>query len=247
MRCTDRNRSNNRSTAFRPVSGEDSFACHTRVVRRISILLALVLALALLIAPVAAVDAPFLSLLKNPQVTPVGTADLKLSENGTLVTASASLIDAESYLLVMPGILGEDVALEKVSNLTLINETGVTVEPKNSKGVLTFPKGNYTLTYTFPVVDGYIHQKFPTDYSARVTLPNPYTTGHLIMGTAGDGVVTKNENSTVVTFNKTKSISIKIYEDNRVPILYLFLAGWVVIFGLAFSRYLRIKKRREKI
>lgn len=175
------------------------------------------------------------------------TADFTVSENGTVLYAEAAFFGS-SYLLVMPGILGEDVAAEGVYNLVLTAEDGTVVEPKNTKGTLTFPEGNYTLTYSLPISGGFVYAKFPTAYDVTVTLPEPYTTGHLILGTVSSGgVILKEDDKTVVTFNQTKALSLTFYEENREPILYLFLAGWLVVFALAYLRYRKIKKSRLKI
>ncbi|MBE6506781.1 MAG: hypothetical protein E7Z72_02490 [Methanocorpusculum parvum] len=175
------------------------------------------------------------------------TADFRVSENGSVLFAEARF-SGSSYLLVTPGILGEDVALETVNNLVLVSVDGTVVEPKNTKGTLTFPEGDYTLTYDVPISGGFIYAKFPEFYNVTVTLPEPYTTGHLILGTVSSGgVVAKEEGKTVVTFNQTKAASLTFYEDNREPILYAFLAGWLVVFALAYLRYRKIKKNRLKI
>ena len=175
------------------------------------------------------------------------TADFTVSENGSVLYAEAKF-SGSSYLLVMPRLLGEDVALEDVRNLTLTDENGTVVEPKNTKGTLTFPEGNYTLTYSLPITSGFVYAKFPTAYNVTVTLPEPYTTGHLILGTvSGGGVISADAEQTVVTFTQTKAVSLTFYEENREMILYAFLAGWLVVLALAYMRYRKIKKNRLKI
>ncbi len=175
------------------------------------------------------------------------TADFTVSENGSVLFAEARF-SGSSYLLVTPGILGEDVALETVSGLTLISEDGTVVEPKNTKGTLTFPEGNYTLTYEVPISAGFVYAKFPEFFDVTVTLPKPYTTGNKILGTVSSGGIIKEDaEKTVVTFNQTKVASLTFYEDNREPILYAFLAGWLVVLSLAWMRYRKIKKNRMKI
>ena len=175
------------------------------------------------------------------------TADFTVSENGSVLFADASF-SGSSYLLVTPGILGEDVELETVSNLTLISEDGTVVEPKNTKGTLTFPEGNYTLTYEVPISAGFVYAKFPEFFDVTVTLPKPYTTGNKILGTVSSGGIIKEDaEKTVVTFNQTKVASLTFYEDNREPLLYAFLAGWLVVLALAWMRYRKIKKNRLKI
>lgn len=175
------------------------------------------------------------------------TADFTVAENGSVLYAEAQF-SGSSYLLVSPGFMGEDVAVENVFDLTLTAEDGTVVEPENSKGKLTFPDGNYTLTYSLPISGGFVYAKFPTEYDVTVTLPAPYTTGHLILGTVSSGgVITKEEDKTVVTYNQTKAVSLTFYEDNREPILYAFLAGWLVVLALVYLRYRKIKKNRLKI
>lgn len=175
------------------------------------------------------------------------TADFTVAENGSVLYAEAQFFGS-SYLLVSPGILGEDVEAEGVADLLLTAEDGTVVEPKNSKGTLTFPEGNYTLTYSLPISGGFIYVKFSDEYDVTVTLPAPYTTGHLILGTVSSGgVITKEEDKTVVTYNQTKAVSLTFYEDNREPILYAFLAGWLVVLALVYLRYRKIKKNRLKI
>ena len=175
------------------------------------------------------------------------TADFTVSENGSVLFAEARF-SGSSYLLVTPGILGEDAALETVGSLTLISEDGTVVEPKNTKGTLTFPEGNYTLTYEVPISAGFVYAKFPEFFDVTVTLPKPYTTGNKILGTVSSGGIIKEDaEKTVVTFNQTKVASLTFYEDNREPVLYAFLAGWLVVLALAWMRYRKIKKNRMKI
>ena len=175
------------------------------------------------------------------------TADITVAENGSVVYAEARF-SGSSYLLVTPGLLGEDVAAENVRDLTLVNESGVAVEPKNTKGTLTFPEGNYTLTYSLPISGSFVYGKFADEYDVTVTLPKPYTTGHLILGTVSSGgVISKEENKTVVTFNQTKAFSVTFYEENREVILYAFLGGWFILLGAVYLRHRKIKKNRLKL
>ncbi len=189
----------------------------------------------------------FLAVILLAAPAAADSADFTVAENGSVLFAEARF-SGSSYLLVTPGLLGEDVAAEDVFDLTLTAEDGTIVEPKNSRGTLTFPEGNYTLTYSLPVSGGFVYAKFPAEYDVTVTLPKPYTTGHLILGTvSGGGVISKEADKTIVTYNQTKVVSLTFYEENREPILYLFIAGWLVVLALAYLRYRKIKKNRLKI
>lgn len=175
------------------------------------------------------------------------TASFTVSENGSVLYVNAQLVNQDSYLLVMPGFLGEDAELTNVQNLTLTAENGTVIEAVKSKTKLTFPKGNYTLSYSTKIEGGLVYAKFPEEYNAIVYLPNPYTTGHLILGSAGSGVITQMNDDTIVTFKNTKAISMNFYDKGREPILYWFIAGWFVILVAVLIRHMRIRKQQTKI
>ncbi|MDO5846119.1 MAG: hypothetical protein Q4Q04_04250 [Methanocorpusculum sp.] len=175
------------------------------------------------------------------------TAAFTVSENGSILSVDAKLVNQDTYFLVMPGFLGEDAELTNVQNLTLKDENGTIVETKQTKTKLTFPKGNYTLTYSTKIEGGLVYAKFPEPYNAIVHLPDPYTTGHLILGSAGSGAVTPMDDGTVVTFKNTKAISMNFYDKGREPMLYWFIAGWLVVLGFVLIRHLRIRNQQTKI
>ncbi|WP_319379224.1 DUF5803 family protein [uncultured Methanocorpusculum sp.] len=155
-----------------------------------------------------------------------------VSDDGTVLTANVTLINQNTFQLVKPGFLGEEVALS-VDNLTIQNESGVIEYTQNGKTV-TFPAGNYTLTYSANIENGLVYLKYAEPYNVSVYLPERFQTGYLILGTVGTGgVVSSSDNSSygsMVTFENTTTASFTFYDDVREPLLYIFLGVWGVVF-----------------
>ena len=171
------------------------------------------------------------------------SAEYFVSEDGTVLTANATLINQSTFLLVKPGFLGEEIALP-VDNLTIQNESGIVEFTQNGKTV-SFPAGNYTLNYSAKIENGLIYLRYAEPYNVSIYLPEKFQTGHLILGTVGNGgVVSSSDNSSygsMVTFENTNTASLTFYDDVREPLLYLFLGIWGVVFVIAGVRYFRLK------
>jgi hypothetical protein len=171
-----------------------------------------------------------------------------VSDDGTVLTANATLINQSTFLLVKPGFLGEEVALS-VNNLTIQNESGIVEFTQNGKTV-SFPAGNYTLNYSVKIENGLVYLKYVEPYNVSVYLPARFQTGHLILGTVSNGgVVSSSDNSSygsMVTFEDTTTASLTFYDDVREPLLYIFLGIWGVVFIIAGVRYLRLKRKPMK-
>jgi len=171
-----------------------------------------------------------------------------VSEDGTVLTANATLINQSTFLLVKPGLLGEEVALS-VDNLTIQNESGVVEFTQNGKSV-SFPEGNYTLNYSTKIENGLIYLRYAEPYNVSIYLPEKFQTGHLILGMVGSGgVISPSDNSSygsLITFENTTIASLTFYDDVREPLLYLFLGVWGVVFIIAGLRYIRLKRKPIK-
>ena len=114
-----------------------------------------------------------------------------VSENGTLLAAEITMVDQDSYILSSPGFLGEGAEL-KANNITLTAENGtvMNVTMRNSLE-MSFPKGNYTLTYTVPVSDNTVYAVYPAPYNVTVYLPKGFATNHPILGSVSHGGETR--------------------------------------------------------
>lgn len=227
MCSSDRNRRNNRSIAF-------------------SVVTALVVAVLLFATPVVANTAEYV-VNENGTVLNANTAEYVVNENGTVLNANISMIRQNEFWLVKLGFFGSDEALE-VKNLTFKDESGNNATYEKSGYKLLFEKGNYTLSYEAPLSGHFIYAKYPNTYNASVFIPKPYTTGHLVLGTASTGgKINETPKGTEVVYDNAKYISITFYESNRPFVLYVFLGVWGAVMLLLLIRHKRIKKRVGKI
>ena len=173
------------------------------------------------------------------------TAYYTVAPNGSVVDADISFTGMDTFYLLMPGFLGEETELTGIKNLTLTNESGAVVTPKNNKGTYTFPSGNYTLQYTAPIADSSLYLRYAAPFNVTVYLSDPYTTGNQILGKPSTGgIVTTDNTTTVVTYTDTKQASIPFYDKNRPLYLGIFIGAWLFIFIICIWRYKALKKRQ---
>ena len=185
-------------------------------------------------------------LLATP-IAAANTADYTVSTDGKTVSAVLTLDNQNIFYIQNPGIFG-DTAVDDITDLKLIRDDGTDVSPINSNGTYTFEKGNYLLTYTAAVDANTIYGKYPAKFDVSVTLPEPYTTGHLILGTVqNNGIITKEGTNTVITYAQTNSAQLTYYDKNREWMLYTFLGIWAVFCIIFLSRYLRLRKKQKII
>lgn len=193
------------------------------------------------------ISAVFLIALLAVVPATANSAEFFLSEDGKTLSVNATLTEQSSYTLVKQGFLFQDEALS-VNDLVILDADGNTVDYTVSKSTVTFPKGDYTLTYTQNVSDNLIYAKFPDVYEVKVYLPAKYATGHVVLGTVGSGgtvsVSDNPEYKTLVTYPQTKTVEVKFYEDGREVWLYGFLGIWLVVLIIVYARYRSLKNRR---
>ena len=231
MHTTNRDRPDHRSTAL----------------RLIGIGLIGLAVLFLLAAPAVADDVAAGNPVEN-------TAVYTIAEDGKSFSADIYFSDLDTFLIVAEGLfwgLGGDAELKGVTDIVLTNtDTGEVVTPKVTNGVLTFPKGNYHLTFTAPIEGGLfggnsLYLKYPAKFDVTVYIPDPYTTGHLVLGKINEGgVVSHTDSGTVVTYTGIEKTTVPFYDKSREMLLYVFAGIWVLILIIAIVRYRSLRKRQ---
>jgi len=187
-----------------------------------------------------------LLLLAAPAMA-ANTAEYTVSPDGKTVSVVQTFENQNTFYILNPGIFG-DSAANKVTDLILTRDDGTIVTPKNNNGTYTFDKGNYILSYTVPIEGNTIYAKYPTKFNVKIVIPDPFTTGHLILGTVQNGgQISKSGTDTIVTYTDTEKIQVTIFEKNREGILYVFLAIWAIVCIIVFIRYRNLKNKQIKI
>ncbi|HJJ48508.1 MAG TPA: DUF5803 family protein [Methanocorpusculum sp.] len=176
------------------------------------------------------------------------SAEFVVSENGKLLNVTAHLVQQSTFTLVKPGFFQDEALTPK--NFSLTDANGTAVEYKVSKSTVSFPKGDYTLSYTQEISDSTVYAKFPVAYSAKVYLPAKFRTGHPVLGTVSAGGVISGSDKegfgTMVTYANTKTVDVKFYEQGRDMWLYGFLGVWGVVLLIVYGRYRMYRKRSLK-
>ncbi|MDV0441943.1 DUF5803 family protein [Methanorbis furvi] len=182
-----------------------------------------------------------------------------VSEDGSTLFAEASLVNQSGYLLMSPGFIGEGGEL-KANNVTLTAENGTVVNTtKKNSMELTFPEGNYTLTYDAPIDGNLIYAQYLVPFNTTVLLPPEFHTNNLILGPVRDGGVTYTGDEaaalleemsvdsanygTVVVWTESKDVEMRFYPVSYDTFFPIFVVVWLVIFGIAGYRYWRLRRK----
>lgn len=180
--------------------------------RRRPALATLCLALILICAPAAAEEATF-------RVLPGGTA----YEASIVVTGS-------EHTLWSPGVLGERVPLQ-VEDLKVLGPDGPVEYQDAGRGVITFPEGNYTITYRAPVRDNYLVAALDKPYAITISLPEGFDVRNPLIGMISPGgTISSGPNGTTeVSWDQIAVAEVRFYSPEREILLITFGTIWLTI------------------
>ena len=180
--------------------------------RRGPALAALCLALILTCTPVAAEEAAF-------QVLPDGTA-----------YAASVQVTGTEHTFWTPGTLGERVPLQ-VEDLRVLSPSGPVEYQEAGRGVITFPEGNYTLTYQAPVRDNHFVAVFDAPYTVTVTLPEEFDVRNPLIGmVSSGGTISSGPNGTTeVAWEGVTVAEVRFYTPDREMLLGAFGTIWLAV------------------
>ncbi len=195
--------------------------------RRGPALAALCLALILISVPAAAEEAAF-------RVLPDGTA----------CEASVQVTAASEYTFWSPGLMGERIPLQ-VEDIAVLGPGGPIDYRDRGRGVITFPEGNYTITYRAPVRDNYLVAIFDKPYTITVSLPEGFDVRNPLIGMVSpDGVASSGSNgTTVIAWNRANTMEIRFYAPEREVLLTTFGTIWLSVAIVLLLPYFITRKR----
>ncbi len=196
--------------------------------RRGPALVALCLALILICTPVAAETAAF-------QVLPGGTA----------YEASIEVTGSE-HAFWSPGLMGERVPLQ-VEDIEVLGASGPVEYQDTGRGVITFPEGNYTITYRAPVRDNHLVAAFDTPYAITITLPEGLDVKNPLIGMISPGgtISSRPNGTTEVVWNQVTVAEARFYSPEREILLTTFGTVWLAV-ALVLILPLILSRRRER-
>jgi hypothetical protein len=176
-------------------------------------------------------------------------ADYRIAENGTAYNGTVELEQTEVYVFAEPGVLGEQVPVE-VSGIRLVAPHGTEVAYEDyGRAGISFPKGNYTLSYAGDIKDSQLLQVYDRAYRANVTLPAGYGVTNPVLGgySPGANVTALPDGSTVVSWKSTREGRVRFYDPARESLLWFFATTWAVVAVVLLFPFLaeRLSRRRE--
>ncbi len=111
--------------------------------------------------------------------------------NATSYAAQVEITDTSTYQFANADLLGENIPVN-VTNVSLIADNGTPVNFNGSAewmapSIITFPKGNYTISYETSLQDNQIQGSFLEPYNVSVFLPVQYDVRNPLLATLSPG------------------------------------------------------------
>ncbi|MCA1915380.1 DUF5803 family protein, partial [Methanospirillum hungatei] len=100
------------------------------------------------------------------------TFSATVDKDGKGYSAVVLVNNTDRYELIQPGMVGERIPLE-TKNLTVRNETDI-LPLTPDRGILTFPKGNYSISYEAMVNANTMQFLFTEPANVTVSIPRPF-------------------------------------------------------------------------
>jgi hypothetical protein len=163
--------------------------------------------------------------------------------DGTAYEASVEVTGSE-HAFWTPGLMGERVPLQ-VEDIEVLGPSGPVEYKDAGRGVITFPEGNYTVTYQAPVRNNHLVAAFDDPYAVTVTLPEGLDVRNPLIGMISPGgVVSSGTNGTAeIAWNRTTGVEVRYYTPDREILLTTFGTIWLAV-ALTMLLPLLLSRRR---
>jgi hypothetical protein len=177
---------------------------------------------------------------------PAGAAAVfTIAENGSSYTATIDLNLTDTYPFMETGALGEQIPAQ-VTNISLYNASG-SVPFQRDQTKITFPNGNYTISYQGTLRDDHILLALPDLTSAEVHLPAGLDVRNPLIGQVSPGgkVSVDDQGLVSIHWDRTGYVEVRYYDPTRESILYMFANIWGVVAIVLLTPYLLMRRRQH--
>ena len=180
------------------------------------------------------------------------SADYLIFPNGTAYRATIEIADSSRYEFVDTGMLGEPTPLtageiQLMGNCSpcLFNKTGPSFT--SNVMVLTFERGNYTVSYVSPLRDNHIQASFKSPYHVNITLPQEFNVKNPLLAgiSPGANITHYPDNTTLIQWDKTLSVDLRFYDQDREMLLFFFLQFLGIIAVVMLLPFLLTMRKKE--
>jgi len=173
-------------------------------------------------------------------------AEFSIYENGTGYSAAIELQDADRYQFNRPGLLGEPVPTT-VRDIRLTDASGsVSFEqPRDSE--ITFAKGDYLLRYEGDIEGNSFSAVLHEPYNVTVHLPSVFNIKNPLLGYVSRGGSSRIEdNKTIITWESTRYVEIRYYDEIREIILIAFGTIWIALMIILLFGYYSMRAQYKE-
>lgn len=150
-------------------------------------------------------------------------------DDGSGYHTQADLISTDRFDIVQSGMLGERVPIP-VTNVSL-TQAGINVSYTQEREGIRFEKGNYTVRYDARISGNSFQVQFSEPVQVTLVLPEKFRVDNPLLTSvqpAGSNI-TRNENKTVIRWDKARYIDIRFYDSNQESLLGIFGQFWLII------------------
>lgn len=149
------------------------------------------------------------------------------------------------YQFTQPGILGEAVPAT-VRDVRLTNISGDVAFETQKESEITFPQGDYLLFYEGDLDGNSFSAIFSTPHNVTVNLPLHYDSVNPLLGYVSQGGSSQPEdNYTVITWEDTRYIEVRFYDELREIILYAFGTIWISVMVILLFGYYVMRSKKQ--
>jgi hypothetical protein len=179
------------------------------------------------------------------------SADYLIFPNGSAYRASVEINDTSRYEFADIGFMGENVPITVGDVHLMANGTPAPFNESTPWGrphAITFPKGNYTVSYIAPLRDNHLQGVFEKPYHVNVTIPQEFDVRNPLLAglSTGANVTRYSDNTTLVQWNRSYAFDLRFYDQTREQILYFFLQFMgILVVVLVVIPYVLSMKRSE--
>jgi hypothetical protein len=171
-------------------------------------------------------------------------ATFAVADDGTAYNASIEIENADDYSFIQRGMLGERIP-QNVDAIMVHGPEGEVAYQDEGSGRITFPEGNYTITYRGFIRDDSLQAEFDKPYKVNVVLPAGYDVRNPFLGviTPPGGEVVEANDAVIVSWEDTTFIEVRFYDDLREHALLVFGSFWIILCAIFILPYLLFRRR----
>jgi len=158
---------------------------------------------------------------------------LVITDDRTTYLATVIGNGIERYAITEPGFLGETIAAE-VANVTItsLDDPALIVSYTEKRGEYRFRSGNYSISYDAPVISNGISLSFIDAVDITAIFPYGADLSNRLLATMqpmASSLEIMPDNSTVVTWDNVRYMSVRFSDERQVQLLWLFAQFLLIV------------------